>query len=259
MCTRMFRRKTFFIQQENKDTFNVPKEEELEDIDKLFYNNKKWASEVVKSDADYFKRVENGQSPQYLWLGCADSRVVVDQLLGLKPGDVFVHRNVGNLVQHTDMNAMSVLEYAVGALKVKHIIVCGHYGCGAVNASLTLPQKTSAMVNYWINDIRQTRDSYAEQLMKLPVEERLPRLCEYNVIRQTFNVVTSPVVQDAWAKGQDLTVHGFIYSLKDGLIKKIVGPIASNDGDVDSDENVKDTANNDALISNVMTHMSFES
>eukprot|EP01024_Parvocaulis_polyphysoides_P028802 TRINITY_DN25_c0_g1_i3.p2 TRINITY_DN25_c0_g1~~TRINITY_DN25_c0_g1_i3.p2 ORF type:complete len:193 (-),score=24.99 TRINITY_DN25_c0_g1_i3:553-1131(-) len=147
-------------------------------VEKLLVNNKKWSSEKIQQDPQFFSKLEDGQEPEYLWLGCADSRVVADQLLGLNPGDVFVHRNVGNIVMHADLNCMSVLEYAVGALKVKHIIVCGHYNCGAVKASLTLPQSSPGLVNFWINEIRSSRNEHAEELKSMDEDHKLPSMCE---------------------------------------------------------------------------------
>jgi len=192
----------------------------------LLSNNKTWAAEQVAKDPTYFSRLQAQQAPEYLWIGCADSRVPANQVVGLAPGEVFVQRNVGNQAMHTDMNVMACLEYAVTALKVKVIICCGHYGCGAVKGALSLPSKTQGLVNCWISDIRECRNQHHAELKALPTqEERTDRLCELNVIRQTFHVCTSPVVQKAWDEGQDLVVFGAIYSLKDGIMKKLVGPL----------------------------------
>ena len=148
-----------------------------------------------------------------------------NQILGLPPGAVFVQRNVGNLAVHRDMNCMACLEYAVDALKVEHVVVCGHYGCGAVKGALELPASTGGNVGHWISDIRATRDRHAPTLKALPAAERWPALCELNVVHQLFNVATSPVVQAAWARGQPVSVHALIYSLADGLLKELVDPV----------------------------------
>ena len=160
-------------------------------------------------------------------------RVPANQILGLPPGAVFVQRNVGNLAVHRDMNCMACLEYAVDALKVEHVVVCGHYGCGAVKGALELPASTGGNVGHWISDIRATRDRHARTLKALPSTERWPALCELNVVHQVFNVATSPVVQAAWARGQPLSVHGLIYSLADGLLRELVDPVTCP-GDLDA-------------------------
>jgi carbonic anhydrase len=176
---------------------------------------------------DYFERLANGQTPEYLWIGCADSRVPANEILGLAPGDVFVQRNVGNLAIPRDMNAMACLEYAVDVLKVKHVIVCGHYGCGAVKAALTMPATTGGFVSHWVSDIRATRDRHAAALRRLPggPDARWQRLVELNVVHQVFNVVVAPIVQAAWARGQALAVHGLVYALADGLLQEVTHPI----------------------------------
>ena len=173
-----------------------------------------WASSCVSSDPDYFNRLSSQQAPEYLWIGCSDSRVPADVIVGLEPGEVFVQRNVGNQCMHTDMNVMSCLEYAVTVLKVKVIICCGHYGCGAVKGALTMPSKAPGLVNLWISDIRECRNQHCEELSELPLNDQIDRLCELNVMRQTFHVCTSPVVQNAWDQGQELSVYGMVYSLK---------------------------------------------
>lgn len=189
--------------------------------------NREWADEMLDLDQDYFRKLSSSQTPEFLWIGCSDSRVPADQLMGLAPGQVFVQRNVGNLATHKDMNCMSCLEYGVTALKVKHVIVCGHYGCGAVRAALELPCKTSGLVNLWIQDIRDVRDKFANDLVSLESgEERWKKLIELNIMQQVFNVCTSPVVQQAWSFGQPLSIHGLVYTLKDGLLKEITQPIS---------------------------------
>jgi carbonic anhydrase len=200
-------------------------------LEKILYNNKEWAAQMRQRDPDFFSRLANIQTPEWLWIGCADSRVPANELLGLGPGTVFVQRNVGNLCTHKDMNCMACVEYAVSVLKVKHIIVTGHYGCGAVQAALTLPCKTPGLVNLWINDIRDTRNHHQELLKKLKDEpsKQWDMLVELNVIRQVFNVCTCPIVQAAWDAGQPLSVHGLVYDVKDGVLKEITEPITSMD------------------------------
>jgi carbonic anhydrase len=176
---------------------------------------------------DYFERLVATQAPEYLWIGCADSRVPANEILGLAPGEVFVQRNVGNLAVPRDMNAMACLEYAVDVLKVKHVIVCGHYGCGAVKGALELPAAAGGFVAHWISDIRATRDRHAAALRGLPSQTaRWDRLCELNVVHQVFNVTLAPIIQAAWARGQGVAVHGLVYSLADGLLKEVCSPIA---------------------------------
>ncbi|KAL3153018.1 hypothetical protein ABBQ38_012044 [Trebouxia sp. C0009 RCD-2024] len=194
-------------------------------IAKVLQNNREWASRMRQEKPDFFSSLADGQAPEYFWVGCADSRVPPNQILGLAPGDIFVQRNIGNLATHKDMNFMTCLEYAVDALKVKQIIVCGHYSCGAVKASLVLPGKTKSLANLWIADIKETRDKHAQELGKLSPDDQVIRLSELNVIRQVFNVCSSPIVQSAWDAGTPLTVHGLVYSLKDGLLKELTKPI----------------------------------
>ncbi|KAG1670190.1 hypothetical protein FOA52_014966 [Chlamydomonas sp. UWO 241] len=203
-------------------------------LEKLMENNRQWAAERLAIDPNYFARLCAQQSPEYLWIGCADSRVPANVIMGLASGELFTQRNVGNQATHTDMNVMSCLEYAVTELKVKVIIVCGHYGCGAVKAALSLPSKTTGLVNCWISDIRECRNQHHNELKALgSQEEQVDRLCELNVMRQTFHVCTSPMVQNAWDRGQELSVYGVIYSLKDGLVHKLVGPLTQDNACLD--------------------------
>lgn len=191
-------------------------------------NNRAWSKSMLALDKDFFNRLTQIQTPKFLWLGCSDSRVPANQVLGLAPGEVFVQRNVGNQVHLNDMNLMSCMEFAVNNLKVKCIIVCGHYNCGAVKGGILMPKDNPSMVNAWIHDIKQCRDIHSEELDKLEVDDRVTRLCELNVLRQTHHVVNSPVVQNAWAEGRDLTVYGVIYSLKDGLLLPLAGPLTKD-------------------------------
>lgn len=191
-------------------------------IDVVLGNNRKWAAAVTAAEPDYFLKLANQQAPEFLWMGCADSRVPANQILGLAPGEVFVHRNVGNLVTHKDMNAMAALEFSVDVLQVKHIIICGHYNCGAVKGALTLPAKEKGLVNLWISDIRDVRNRHEAALKGIDdFQGKWDRLCELNVVRQMYNVAISPTVQSAWERGQKVHIHAYVYSLGDGLLKEV--------------------------------------
>ncbi|MEW5310487.1 MAG: hypothetical protein WDW38_002282 [Sanguina aurantia] len=206
---------------------DIAKKTSQEVLSALLQNNKEWASAVAETDVGHFQRLQQQHTPFYMWIGCADARVPANIILGLEAGEVFTQRNVGNQACHSDLNCMSCLEYAVKVLKVTHIIVCGHYSCGAVRAALTMPSGAQGLVNCWISDIRNCRNTHAAELKALPtMDAQADRLCELNVLRQTFNVCTSPVVQEAWANGVELVVHGLVYSLKDGLLRQLVGPLA---------------------------------
>lgn len=189
-------------------------------LDDLLKNNEQWAIQINKEQPNFFRDLANQQSPEYLWIGCSDSRVPANQLLGLLPGDVFVHRNIANLVVHTDLNCMSVIKYAVEVLKVKHIIVTGHYDCGGIRAAM---QKQSfGQIDGWLRNIK---DIYAKNRVvfteTMTEQQRLNQLTELNVIEQAKNVCHTTCVQEAWSRGQPLTVHGLIYSVKDGLLKDL--------------------------------------
>lgn len=198
-------------------------------LNDLIVNNEKWVAKKTEEQKDYFSRYANGQWPEFLWIGCADSRVVANDIIGMSPGDVFTHRNVGNIVCHSDMNCMSVLEYGIGSLKVKHVIVCGHYGCGAVKASLTLPAKTAGAVNGWIASIRDVRNKYASVLNKFPDDKRPDLLSELNALEQMIHVCTSPAVQAAWDSSQELYVHCVIYDPATGKLKILMPGVKSLD------------------------------
>ena len=189
-------------------------------LDHLKDNNRAWARRMVAADPGFFSRLVNQQAPQYLWIGCADSRVPANEIVGLDPGELFVHRNVANLAPPQDANYLSVLQFAVEVLKVKHILVVGHYGCGGVAAAVDGQRR--GLVDHWLHPIREVRDTHRDELDAL-VEERarLDRLCELNVTRQVKNVATDVFVQEAWARGQELAVHGWIYSIADGLVKDL--------------------------------------
>ncbi|MDM3872418.1 carbonate dehydratase [Porticoccus sp. W117] len=185
----------------------------------LLNNNREWSRSLVEQDAEFFTRLSKQQTPEYLWVGCADSRVPANEIVGMQPGELFVHRNVANLVYGTDPNALSVIQYAVEALKVKHIIVCGHYGCGGVKASTE--GKELGLIDSWLSGIKQVYQNHAEELEQLQGDARIDRLCELNVCQQVENVSQLPVVQRAWRNGHELTVHGWIYGLSDGLLNDL--------------------------------------
>ncbi len=186
-------------------------------LDHLKANNRVWADQMVSDDTNFFQRLENQQAPDYLWIGCSDSRVPANEIVGLAPGELFVHRNVANLAPPQDANYLSVLQYAIDELKVKHILVVGHYGCGGIAAAVDGGRR--GLVDHWLHPIREVNDLYKAELDTLDGEkERLNRLCELNVIRQVKNVATDLFVREAWKRGQALCVHGWVYSLSNGLI-----------------------------------------
>jgi len=189
-------------------------------LDKLLSNNRIWAAGERRREPDYFTKLSQLQAPEYLWIGCSDSRVPANQITGLAPGEVFVHRNVANIVVHADLNCLSVLQYAVDVLKVKHVIVCGHYGCGGVTAAHD--NLKLGLIDNWLRHVQDVGQKHRDALNALQTREmRVARLCELNVIEQVVNVAQTTVVQDAWARGQDLTVHGLVYGLQDGLLRDL--------------------------------------
>jgi carbonic anhydrase len=192
----------------------------------LFENNRKWASQISQTNPSFFSGLAQQQSPEFLWIGCSDSRVPANEIIGLLPGELFVHRNVANLVIHTDMNCLSVLQYAVEILKVKHVIVCGHYGCGGVKAALeTHPH---GLIDNWLRHIRDIHQRRGNDLLQFSTaEERLNRLCELNVIEQVKNAGNTTIIQEAWQRGQLVTIHGWIYAISDGLLKDLDMTISS--------------------------------
>ncbi|QJQ07308.1 carbonate dehydratase [Undibacterium piscinae] len=186
----------------------------------LFENNRKWAAAISAKDADFFKKLASQQSPEYLWIGCSDSRVPANELLGLLPGELFVHRNIANVVVHSDLNCLSVLQFAIDVLRVKHIIVCGHYGCSGVHAAMT--GRRVGLADNWlrhVQDVHQKHERYLGEV--LTIKQRSDRLCELNVIEQVVNLSQTTIVQDAWERGQELTVHGWVYGLQDGLLSEL--------------------------------------
>ena len=189
-------------------------------LENLFENNRKWAEKIKKSDPDFFARLSRQQKPEYLWIGCSDSRVSSNQIVDLMPGEIFVHRNIANVVIHTDLNCLSVIQYAVEVLKIKHIIVCGHYGCGGIKAALG--KKAIGLIDTWLQHIKDVYRYHQEKLDAIADEtEKLNRLCELNVIEQVANVSSTSIVQKAWESGQELSVHGWIYSIEDGIINDL--------------------------------------
>lgn len=200
----------------------------MTDLKSLFANNISWADQIKADDPQFFNKLVAQQSPEYLWIGCADSRVPANEIVGLLPGELLVHRNVANLVIQTDLNCLSVLQFAVEYLKVKHIMVTGHYDCGGVKAAME--HKQLGMLDYWVRNVRDIYFAQQEALNTIEdTAERIDRLCELNVVQQVANVSHTNIVQNAWAKGQPLTIHGWIYSVKDGLLRKLVDPVRSID------------------------------
>jgi carbonic anhydrase len=192
----------------------------LSDLEDLFSNNRTWAESVKLSDPAFFEKLSNQQSPEYLWIGCSDSRVPANQIVGLMPGEVFVHRHVENMVVHTDFNCLTVLQYAVDVLKVKYIMVVGHYGCGGVQAAYE--NADNGLIDNWLRNIKEVQARHQQQLEAIAdKEQRLATLCELNVQAQVANVCHTTIVQNAWQRGQPLSVHGWVYSLKDGLLKDL--------------------------------------
>ncbi len=192
----------------------------MDTLGHLLDNNKKWSAKIKAERPHFFLDLAKQQSPEYVWIGCSDSRVSANTIVGLLPGEIFVHRNVANQVIHTDLNCLSVLQFAVEALKVKHIIVCGHYGCGGVAAALE--DKRHGLIDNWLRHIQDTANLYDKILAKFEDKnKKLDELCELNVIEQVLNAGATTVVQDAWNRGQDLTVHGWIYSIEDGIISDL--------------------------------------
>jgi len=198
----------------------------VEQLSHLFDNNRAWAAQMVAHDPAFFDRLAHQQAPRYLWIGCADSRVPATQITGLAPGEIFVHRNVANVVVHTDLNCLAVIQYAVEVLQVEHIIVCGHYGCGGVNAALN--NLKLGLIDNWLHHIHDIIRIHSDLLARCDDEHaRLDRLCELNVIEQVRNVCETTIVQGAWARGQALAVHGWLYSVADGLLQDARMVVAS--------------------------------
>lgn len=191
------------------------------DLDALFSNNTQWAEKITKEDPTFFDTLSKQQAPEYLWIGCSDSRVPANEIVGLLPGELFVHRNVANLVIQTDLNCLSVIQFAVKVLKVKHIIVCGHYGCSGVKSAME--HKQLGLIDYWVRHIRDVYYNNQQTLTDITDKtERLNQLCELNVIQQVANVTYTNIVQNAWSRGQELAVHGWIYGIQDGILRDLM-------------------------------------
>jgi len=194
----------------------------------LLENNKKWVAENLEKDPDFFNRLKDGQQPPLLWIGCSDSRVPANEIIGANPGEVFVHRNIANMVIHTDMSMLSVLDYAVNVLKVKHIIVCGHYGCGGVQAAMT--NSHIGLIDNWIRHIKDVYRFHQDELNAITEEKmRFDRFVELNVIEQVMDLAKTSIVQEAWESGQSVHVHGWVYDIKDGLVNDLDITIKNND------------------------------
>ncbi|MEH6636414.1 MAG: carbonate dehydratase [Halioglobus sp.] len=189
-------------------------------LDDLFEKNREWSQSVHTSDPGFFQKLAAQQSPEYLWIGCSDSRVPANQIVGLLPGEIFVHRNVANIVVHTDFNCLTVLQYAVDVLQVKHVIVVGHYGCGGIRAAYE--DADNGLIDNWLRNIKDVQHRHRARIEAIDDEEdRLDLLCELNVMTQVSHVCHTTIAQNAWARGQKLAVHGWVYSLKDGLLKDL--------------------------------------
>jgi carbonic anhydrase len=186
-------------------------------LDRVLHNNRAWAADRVQRDPTFFTRLEKQQAPEFLWIGCSDSRVPANEIVGLDPGELFVHRNVANVVVHTDLNCLSVLQFAVDVLQVKHVIVCGHYGCGGIRAALE--KDSHGLIDNWLRHVQDVARAYEVKLNAIQnFDARVDRLCELNVVDQVQNVARTTVVQDAWRRGHAVQLHGWVYGLKDGLI-----------------------------------------
>jgi len=192
----------------------------MNSLQTIFDNNKKWAKKMTDDNPNFFHNLAEGQHPEYLWIGCADSRVPANEIMCLPAGDVFVHRNIANVIGYTDLNALSVIHYAVSVLKVKHIIICGHYGCGGVKAAMGHTE--NALINNWVRHVKDVKRFHETELEALGTEqEKFDRLCELNVLEQVQNVRSTVIVKEALKQGQELKIHGLIYNLDDGLLKAL--------------------------------------
>ncbi len=197
-------------------------------LESLFRNNRAWADRIRAQHPDFFEKLAKQQNPKFLWIGCSDSRVPANEIVGLMPGEVFVHRNIANVVVHTDLNCLSVIQFAVDVLKVEHIMVVGHYGCGGVRAALF--DQRVGLADNWLHHVHDVRDKHVEALKAIGFPDaRLDRLCELNVIEQVANVCQTTIVRDAWERGQELAIHGWIYGLKDGLLRDLSVTVLNRD------------------------------
>ncbi|MCL5254586.1 MAG: carbonate dehydratase [Gammaproteobacteria bacterium] len=197
-------------------------------IRELLANNKAWAQAQVDQDPEYFNRLVNQQKPEYLWIGCSDSRVPANQIVGMAPGEVFVHRNVANQVIQTDFNCLAVIEFAVLNLQVKHILVVGHYGCGGVAAAMETQRH--GLVDHWLHPIKDIYRTHQPQLCEMPFNDRFDKMCELNVVEQVHNLSKNHIIQEAWDRGQKLSIHGWCYSVRDGLVRDLGVTITGKEG-----------------------------
>lgn len=200
----------------------------MQTLKNIFDKNKKWAEKIKAADPEFFAKLSKQQNPEYLWIGCSDSRVPANEIVDLMPGEIFVHRNIANLVVHTDLNCLSVIQYAVEVLKVKHIIICGHYGCGGIKAALD--NREHGLIDNWLRNIKDIYRYHENKFDALKnASEKINLLCELNVIEQVANICHTTIVQSAWKSGQELSVHGWIYSIEDGILKDLNVCITSKD------------------------------
>lgn len=191
----------------------------MDELSYLFDNNRRWVGQITAKDPTFFQRLARQQTPKYLWIGCADSRVPANEIVGLMPGELFVHRNVSNVVAHADPNCLSVLQYAVDVLQVRHIIVCGHYGCGGVEAALD--DRNLGLSDGWLNYVRDVQEKHRDALASLSRDDRFKRLCELNVKEQVLHVSQTSIVREAWLRQQKLSIHGWIYAIENGLLRDL--------------------------------------
>ena len=202
----------------------------MDTLKQLFDNNKAWANQIRRKDPTFFEKLSAQQSPRYLWIGCSDSRVPANEIVGLLPGELFVHRNVANLVVHTDLNCLSVIQYAVEVLKVEHVIVCGHYGCGGVAA--VVQKREFGLIDNWLRHISDIMERFPDELAGVPSDaQKCKRLCEINVRAQVDNVCRTTIVQEAWKRGQPLAVHGWIYDIHDGVLQDLMAKSVRGPGE----------------------------
>ncbi len=204
----------------------MSRDQEADDIQELFDHNREWAAQIERDDPGFFGRLAKQQEPDFLWIGCSDSRVPANQITGLKPGEVFVHRNVANIVMQTDLNCTSVIDFAIRKLQVRHVIVCGHYGCAGVHAAMA--DKAVGAVDHWLSDIRDLWDQHQDDLADLDTATAEARLCELNVLQQVKSLCRTTVMKEAWDRGQAIDVHGWIYGIEDGLLRVLGDRITSS-------------------------------
>lgn len=213
-------------------TDTQPENSVADELDRLLEQNRQWARSVIQTTPDFFTKLATQQAPRFLWIGCSDSRVPANQILGLMPGEIFVHRNVANVVVHSDLNCLSVVQYAVEVLKVEHIIVCGHYGCGGVTAALQ-GQKLG-LIDNWLRHVQDVyKRNYTGMQNLVDEPSRINRLCELNSMEQAINLAESTIMQDAWARGQRIAIHALVYDLHDGILRRF-GPGIASPGDIDA-------------------------